>query len=32
MNLVCLESHVNTEMNLDLKVSNIPGYSQRKDE
>ena len=24
---ICLESHVNTEINLDLRVSNIPGYS-----
>ena len=27
MNSVCLESHVNTETNLDLKILNIPGYS-----
>ena len=24
---ICLESHVNNEINLDLRVSNIPGYS-----
>ena len=25
MNSICLESHANTEINLDLRVSNIPG-------
>ena len=24
---ICLKSNVNTEINLDLRVSNIPGYS-----
>lgn len=27
MNSVCLESHVTNEINLDLRVSNISGYS-----
>ena len=25
MNSICLESHANTEINLDLRVSNITG-------
>ena len=29
--LKCLESHVNTEINLDLRDSNIPGFSAVED-
>lgn len=32
MNSVCLESHVNAEINLDLMVSNIFVNSQRNKE
>ena len=32
LNKIIFESHANAEINLDLRVSDIPGYSQRNKE